>query len=87
MSAVQSLEEDPRSKPELKSIILDSHELMEACGVKIILQWIPGHSDSSGKADTLAKKGSDKPQPQTKATYRTAKQIIRASIKEWMGNQ
>ena len=87
MSALQSLEEDPRSKPELKSIILDTHELMETYGVKIILQWIPGHSDTPGndKADKLAKKGSDKTQPHTKATYRTAKQMIRANIKEeWL---
>ena len=58
MSALQSLEEDPINKPELKSIILDSHVLMETCGVKIIFQWIPGHSDTPGndKADTLAKK-------------------------------
>ena len=87
MSALQSLEEDPINKPELKSIILDSHVLMETCGVKIIFQWIPGHSDTPGndKADKLAKKGSDKTQPHTKATYRTAKQIIRANIKEeWL---
>ena len=59
MSALQSLGEDPLSKLELKSIILDAHDLMETCGVKIILQWIPGHSDTPGndKADKLAKKG------------------------------
>ena len=87
ISALQSLGEDPLSKLELKSIILDAHDLMETYGVKIILQWIPGHSDTPGndKADKLAKKGSDKTQPHTKATYRTAKQIIRANIKEeWL---
>ena len=87
MSALQSLGEDPLSKLELKSIILDAHDLMETCGVKIILQWIPGHSDTPGndKADKLAKKGSEKPQPPTKATYRTAKQIVCANIKEeWL---
>ena len=60
---------------------------METCGVKIFLQWIPGHSDTPGndKADKLAKKGADKTQPQTKATYRTAKQMIHANIKEeWL---
>ena len=87
MSTLQSLEEDPASKPELKSIIMDAHERMETCDVKIFIQWIPGHSDTPGndKADRLAKQGSEQLQPQTKATYKTVKTIIRANIKEeWL---
>lgn len=87
MSALQSLEEDPVGKPDLKSIIEESHEIMETFGIKIFIQWIPGHSDTPGneKADRLAKKGSEQPQPKTKATYETVKTILRANIKEeWM---
>ena len=29
MSALESLDDDPTSKPELKSILLDAHELIE----------------------------------------------------------
>ena len=84
MSALQSLEEDPINKPELKSIILDSHVLMETCGVKIIFQWIPGHSDTPGndKADKLAKKGSEKPHPLAQVIYRTAKTKVCANIRK-----
>ena len=84
MSALQSLEEDPVSKPELKTIITESHELMETCDIKIFMQWIPGHSDTPGndKADRLAKKGSEQPQPPTKATYQTVKTLLRANVKE-----
>ena len=87
MSALQSLEEDPTNKPELKSILLDAHELMATYGVKTSMQWIPGHSNTPGndKADTLAKKGSRQPQPHTKTTFGTVKQILRANMKEeWL---
>ena len=87
MSALESLEEDPMNKPELKLIIMNGHELMETCDVKIFMQWIPGHSDTPGndKADKLAKKGSEQSQPQTRATYKTVKTILRANIKEeWL---
>ena len=66
---------------------MDAHEHMETCDVKIFMQWIPGHSDTPGndKADKLAKKGSEQPQPHTKATYETVKTIVRANIKEeWL---
>ena len=43
MSALLSLDEDPVSKPELKTIIAESHELMGIFDVKIFMQWIPGH--------------------------------------------
>ena len=78
MSALQSLEEDPTNKPELKSILLDAHELMATYGVKTSMQWIPGHSNTPGndKADSLAKKGSRQPQPHTKTTFGTVKQIL-----------
>ena len=84
MSALQSLEENAENKPELKSIIMDAHELMHACDVEIFMQWIPGHSDTPGndRADRLAKRGSEQPQPQSRTTYETAKAMIRANIKE-----
>ena len=48
MSALESLDEVPVSKPELKTIIVESHELIETCDVKIFMQWILGHSDTPG---------------------------------------
>ena len=87
MSALESLDDDPTSKPELKSILLDAHDLNATYGVKTFMQWIPGHSNTPGndKADTLAKKGSRRPQPHTKTTFQTVKQILRANMKEeWL---
>ena len=87
MSALESLDDDPTSKPELKSILLDAHELIATYGVKTSMQWIPGHSNTPGndKADTLAKKGSRQPQPNTNTTFQTVKQILRANTKEeWL---
>ena len=55
MSALESLDGDPMNKPELKSIIVDTHELLTACGVRIFIQWIPEHSETprKDKADII----------------------------------
>ena len=54
MSAPQGLENDPTNTEEFDSIA--HHEIIETYGVRIIMQWIPGHYDIPGnkKADTLA---------------------------------
>ena len=45
MSPLESLDEDPVSKAELKKFIVESHELMDTCNVKIFMKWILRHSD------------------------------------------
>ena len=62
-------------------------KLLTSCWMRLALQWIPGHTDIHGndKADTLAKKGSQLPQPDRSTPINTAKTIIRQNYKEeWM---
>ena len=57
--------------------------------MKLVLQWIPGHTGIYGneKADILAKKGSQTPQPIKPITLQTAKQRIKQTYRrEWMDN-
>ena len=62
MSAPQDMENDPTNKEALKrnSIALHTDEIIETYNVKIIMQYIPGHSGIpvNEKADTLTKQGS-----------------------------
>ena len=83
MSALQGLENDPTVKEEFRSILQTSHQIIVTYGVEIIMQWIPGHSNIPGndKADTLAKKGSDKnnhpPKQHLKQQNRSSDQTTR----------
>ena len=67
MSALQALECDGYCKPELVEIYHHANKLLTSYEVSIVMQWIPGHSNTSGndKADRLAKKGAQQEQPYT----------------------
>lgn len=87
MSALQSLEGNDRSRADMAKIILDVDELMTSHNIKIVLQWIPGHSGTPGndRADRLAKRGTTQEQPPTATTLQTAKSVVRTINKEiWL---
>ena len=86
LSALKALKGD-FCKPELTQIITDANQLITSHQVRIVMQWIPGHSNTPGNdvADKLAKTGSKQEQPQTPTTLQTAKKILKTANKEtWM---
>ena len=61
--------------------------MISAYNIRLVLQWVPGHTDIAGneKADRLSKKGSLQEQPMKPAPYKTTRQIIRHNYREeWM---
>lgn len=87
LSVLQALKNSSTEAEDLTYILLDSHHIMSSHGVNLIMQWIPGHTNTPGndRADTLAKKGSKQEQPTTPAPLQTVKQVLKANTKEdWM---
>ena len=87
-SALQALEnlQDNRQQ-EIKELALSINNLQQSYKTRIVLQWIPGHSDIAGneKADHLAKKGASMEQPNLPVSQETVKQILRNNTKEeWL---
>ena len=85
-SVLQALESDPHSQ-DLTQIVLGTHHLKTSFGISLVMQWIPGHSQTPGndRADTLAKRGSRQEQPNIPISFHTAKQIIKTNSKQdWM---
>ena len=66
-SALQALESEDNDAEDVQEISDLAHKLTTSFDVRLVLQWIPGHTDIAGndKADTLAKK---------RLTHRTTKQ-------------
>ena len=61
--------------------------LLTAFAFRLVLQWIPGHTDIQGndRADRLAKHGSLSEQPTKTTSLQTVKQIIKRRYREdWM---
>jgi len=89
LSVLQALENDNSRDRQITNVskliskIITSHE------IKVILQWIPGHTDIPGndRADLLAKAGASKPQTETSASLKTAKQVIKQQKKKIWLNQ
>ena len=89
LSVLQALENDNSRDRQITNVskliskIITSHE------IKVILQWIPGHTDIPGndRADLLAKAGASKPQTETSASLTTAKQVIKQQKKKIWLNQ
>ena len=89
-SAIQAVEnwQDGTAKG-IENILKTCDKIMTLYGVKITIQWIPGHSDikMNDKADGLAKKGSHMQQDNVQTTYDTAKQIANQNTQEvWYNN-
>ena len=88
LSTLQALEGS--NKIELEDLFLLStsiHEMLTSYGIKISLQWVPGHSDIKGNniADDLAKQGSRKDQPNKPCSMETTRQLLKQDSKmEWL---
>ena len=86
MSALQAIE-DKSSKSEIIKLLLEIKKLLTNSSIRLVLQWIPGHTDLPGndKADRLAKQGSSSIQPERATTLQTAKMVIHQNYREeWM---
>ena len=86
-SALQALENSCTRSQEVLHTLLLSSRLLTTYPIRLVLQWIPGHTNIPGneRADRLAKKGSQLEQPNKPASIKTAKQIISHNYKEeWM---
>ena len=46
LSVLQTLQGNPHTNAELKQIQLDCHYLMKTYGVGVVMQWIPGYSNT-----------------------------------------
>ena len=81
------MENRPMNSKEILDTLLTIDKLLSAYTIRLVLQWIPGHTDIAGneKADRLSKKGAQQPQTHKPTPYRTAKQIIQHNYREdWM---
>ena len=88
LSALQAMEEGDLNE-ELIKVLHTAEKLSSTYQVKLVLQWIPGHTGIYGneKADILAKKGSQTLQPSKPITLQTAKQRLKQTYRrEWMNN-
>ena len=88
-SVLQAAEhQDIKIRP-IKSLLWKINSFLNTFAVKLTLQWIPSHNNIEGniKADILAKQGATYTQPDTPASYDTAKQIIKTNTKEeWLNS-
>ena len=65
------------------------HNLISKHQKRVVLQWIPAHTGIPGneRADALAKKGANLPQPDKPVTYSTCCQMIKSNMKEdWLNS-
>ena len=86
-SALQALENHSVDSKEIQETAMKIDKLLAAFTIRLVLQWIPGHTDIPGneKADRLSKRGAQKEQPHKSTPLKTAKQIIQCNYKEeWM---
>ena len=86
-SVLQALESGKFDNSTIRELMKTTDCLIAEHGVKLTLQWIPGHVNIQGneRADTLAKRGASCPQPDVPTSIENTKQTIRANKKEeWM---
>ena len=87
LSALQAIENNPAQNPETLSIARQINTMTRNYGIRVILQWIPGHIGLAGneQADRFAKKGAHSIQPERPVPYQTTKNIIKQAFREeWM---
>ena len=86
-SVLLALENNQQSDSTIISLQLAMSSFLNEFPVNVTLQWIPSHCglDGNERADTLAKRGAACEQFNRPVSQNTAKQIIKANIKEeWM---
>ena len=86
LSALQAMESGDLHDA-LMEVLQSAEKLQAKYPIRLVLQWIPGHTDIPGndKADMLAKKGAQTTQPNKPITLQTAKQKVKQAYKkEWM---
>ena len=89
LSTLQALESGTDANKEIIQLSRSIHHLIDTHRIQIVLQWIPGHAGLPGneKADELAKRGANLPQPENPVTYQTACQMIKSNLQEeWMNS-
>ena len=89
LSTLQSLESGKSDNQTMSQMTNSISNLMSIYKIKVILQWIPGHSGVQGNesADSLAKTGASLPQPDVPVSMDTVKKMIRSNFKEeWLEN-
>ena len=89
LSTLDALENGTDTSKDIIHLSWSLHHLLSKHKKRVVLQWIPGHSGIPGneRADTLAKKGANLPQPDNQVTYSTCCQMIKSNLKEdWLNS-
>ena len=90
LSALQAMESGDLHDA-LMEVLQSAEKLQAKYPIRLVLQWIPGHTDIPGndKADMLAKKGAQTTQPNKPITLQTAKQKVKQAYKKsgWISGQ
>lgn len=87
LSTLQALETGTDVSKDIVHLTWAIHNLMSRHRVRVTLQWIPAHTGVPGneRADELAKRGANLPQPETPVAYSTCCQMIRSNLREdWL---
>ena len=89
LSTLDALENGSDVSKDITHLKWSLHNLMSRHNTRVVLQWIPAHIGIQGneRADLLAKKGADLPQPDIPVAYSTCRQMIKANSKEeWLNS-
>ena len=87
LDAIASHKEKPSHL--IEELLSNCHNASNKYNINITLQWIPGHSGIFGneQADTLAKLGSNMPQPNKTTSFNTAKSLAKKHSKQTWKSQ
>ena len=86
-TTLETLSSNILTSSSICSLATEINDFMTENGIQLYLQWIPSHIDIPGneKADLLAKKGANLPQPTIPSSLKTAKQMIKDNLKhDWI---
>ena len=88
-SVLQALDNENYNLPVIRDLARTFDNFIKNSDKELNLQWIPSHCNINGneRADSLAKKGAMKEQPQMPVSQLTTKQIIKSNTKiEWLNS-
>ena len=86
-STLKALENSDTSTQSIDNLALVIDQLLTSYDIKLTLQWIPGHCDLQGNeiADSLAKEGARKEQPDNPCSFSTLRRIMKGKSREaWL---